>query len=158
MSDASRPAVLFICTGNICRSPTAHALLVHKARMAGVEVAVDSAAVSDEERGNPFDRRAAAELRRRGVPLHAHCARKVRREDFTRFDWIVGMTRAHCAALRRIAPEGCRSRIVLMLDFAAGHEGRDVPDPWYGDAQDFVHAFDLIDRGVDGLIARLFAQ
>jgi len=157
MPGAPVPSVLFICTGNICRSPTAHALLVHKAHLAGLEVAVDSAAVSDEERGNPFDRRAAAELRRRGVALHTHCARQVRREDFERFDWIVGMTRAHCAALRRIAPAACRARIVLMLDHAPGHQGEDVPDPWYGDAQAFVHAFDLIERGVDGLIARLFA-
>jgi protein-tyrosine phosphatase len=149
------PSVLFICTGNICRSPTAHALLVHKARAAGLQVAVDSAAISDEERGNPFDRRAAAELQRRGVPAHDHCARQVRREDFARFDWIVGMTQAHCAALHRQAPADAQARIALMLDFAPGHAGEYVPDPWYGSAQDFVHAFDLIDRGVEGLLARL---
>lgn len=147
--------VLFICTGNICRSPTAHALLVHKARAAGLPVQVDSAAISDEERGNPFDRRAAAELARRGVPAHAHCARQVRREDFSHFDWIIGMTQAHCGALRRQAPADARAQIALMLDFAPGHAGEDVPDPWYGSAQDFVHAFDLIERGVDGLLARI---
>ncbi len=150
--------ILFICTGNICRSPTAHALLVHKALAAGLQVGVDSAAISDEERGNPFDRRAAAELRRRGVPLHTHCARQVRAADFARFDWIIGMTQAHFAALRRQAPADARARIALMLDFAGGQPGRDVPDPWYGGAQDFIDAFDLIEHGVDGLLAHEMRQ
>lgn len=152
---AHRPSVLFICTGNICRSPTAHALLAHKANDMGLDLLVDSAAISDEERGNPFDRRAAAELQRRGVAVHTHCARQVRRDDFARFDWIIGMTQDHCAALHRLAPADGQARIALMLDFAAGAEGQDVPDPWYGSARDFVHAFDLIEGGVDGLLARL---
>lgn len=151
-------SILFICTGNICRSPTAHALLLHKAQAAGLPVEVDSAAISDEERGNPFDRRAAAELRRRGIAAHAHCARQVQREDFARFDWIVGMTQAHCAALRRMAPAGSRARIALLLDFVPGAEGEDVPDPWYGSARDFVLAFDLIERGVDGWLAQAGRQ
>lgn len=155
MRPPSAPRVLFICTGNICRSPMAHALLVHKARALGLPLAVDSAAISDEEHGRPFDRRAAAELQRRGVPIHVHRARQVRREDFMQFDWLVGMTQAHCAALRRQATAGASAQIALMLDFAAGHRGEDVPDPWYGGAQDFVHAFDLIDRGVEGLLLRL---
>ncbi|WP_225781427.1 low molecular weight protein-tyrosine-phosphatase [Xenophilus sp. Marseille-Q4582] len=149
------PRVLFICTGNICRSPTAHALLVHRAAEAGLAVQVDSAAISDEERGNPFDTRAAAELRRRGVPLHAHCARQVTRADFGQFDWVLGMTRAHEAALHRLAPAGHAARIALLLDLVPGREGQDVPDPWYGDARAFVQAFDLIEGGVQGLLAQL---
>ncbi len=149
------PRVLFICTGNICRSPTAQALLVHRAAAAGLAVQVDSAAISDEERGNPFDARAAAELRRRGVPLHAHCARQIRAADFGRFDWIIGMTRAHDAALRRLAPAGHAARLELLLDLVPGREGQDVPDPWYGDARAFVQAFDLIEAGVQGLMAQL---
>lgn len=149
------PRILFVCTGNICRSPTAHALLVHRAEALGWPVEVDSAAISDEERGNPFDRRAAAELRRRGVPMHAHCARQVRREDFARVDWLVGMTQAHCAALRRLAPPGAADRVLLLMDGVPGHDGEDVPDPWYGGEADFRHAFDLIALGVDALVARL---
>ena len=158
MSTAPLSRILFICTGNICRSPTAHALLVHKACAAGLMLEVDSAAISDEERGNPFDRRAAAELQRRGVPAHAHCARQVRRADFTRFDWIIGMTRAHCAALERLAPPASTVRIALLLDLVPARTGQDVPDPWYGDEQDFIHAFDLIEQGVDALLQQISRQ
>ena len=147
-------AVLFICTGNICRSPTAHALLMHKARIAGVAFDVDSAAISDEERGNPPDPRSVAEARRRGIEMPAHRARQVRAADFEGFDWIVGMTAQHCAALRRLAPAGTAHKVHLLTEFAEADEG-DVPDPWYGGQQAFVEAFDLIDRGVDGLLAKL---
>ncbi|RYF79290.1 MAG: low molecular weight phosphotyrosine protein phosphatase [Comamonadaceae bacterium] len=158
MSPLKNARVLFVCTGNICRSPTAHALLVHRAAEAGLAVHVDSAAISDEERGNPFDARASAELRRRGVPAHAHCARQVTAADFSRFDWVIGMTRGHCSALHRVAPAGHAARIVLLLDFVPGHEGQDVPDPWYGDARAFVQAFDLIERGVQALMTTLRAD
>ena len=157
-SDGAVPRILFICTGNICRSPTAHALLAHRAAEAGLAVQVDSAAISDEERGNPFDARAAAELRRRGVPAHAHCARQVKAADFNRFDWVIGMTRAHCDALHRAAPARHAARIALLLDLVPGHEGQDLPDPWYGDAQAFVRAFDLIELGVQALMAQLRAS
>ncbi|MGJ7605104.1 low molecular weight protein-tyrosine-phosphatase [Variovorax sp. LT1R20] len=153
----TQPAVLFICTGNICRSPTAHALLLHKASLARLSVDVDSAAISDEERGNPPDPRSIAEARRRGIEMPAHCARQVRAGDFENFDWIVGMTAQHCAALRRLAPAGTAHKVHLLTDFSADDEG-DVPDPWYGGQEAFVEAFDLIDRGVDGLLAKLQAK
>ncbi|MGJ7501373.1 low molecular weight protein-tyrosine-phosphatase [Variovorax sp. ZT5P49] len=150
-------AILFICTGNICRSPTAHVLLMHKARASGFDVEVDSAAISDEERGNPPDSRSVAEAKRRGIEMHVHSARQVRKADFERFDLIIGMTAQHCAALRRLAPAGTASKIHLFTEFAAGIEG-DVPDPWYGGHKDFVEVFDLIDLGVDGLLAKLQAE
>jgi protein-tyrosine phosphatase len=150
-------AILFICTGNICRSPTAHVLLMHKARAAGFHVEVDSAAISDEERGNPPDPRSVAEAKRRGIEMHAHSARQVRKADFERFDLIIGMTAQHCAALRRLATVGTAHKVHLFTEFADGIEG-DVPDPWYGGHNDFVEVFDLIDRGVDGLLAKLQAE
>ncbi|MDM0005285.1 low molecular weight protein-tyrosine-phosphatase [Variovorax sp. J22G73] len=155
-----KKSILFICTGNICRSPTAHTLLMHKARAAGFDVEVDSAAISDEERGNPPDRRSVAEAKRRGIQMHAHAARQVRKADFAHFDMLIGMTAQHCAALRRLAPAGTAGtadKVHLFTEFADGIEG-DVPDPWYGGQQDFIEVFDLIDHGVDGLLARLQAE
>lgn len=146
-------SILFVCTGNICRSPTAHALMLHRAQALGISLQVDSAAISNEEQGNPVDRRSAAELRRRHVSVPAHRARQVTRQDFARFDWVVGMTQAHCHALRRLGAEAQADKVRLMLDFAPGHEGQDVPDPWYGGERDFIRAFELIDLAVQGLLA-----
>jgi len=148
------PSVLFVCTGNICRSPTAHALLLHKAQAIGLTLAVDSAAISNEECGNPADRRAVAEAKRRGIAMPERCARQVQSQDFERFDWLVGMTRAHCAALRRLAPAHA-GKVCMLMAFADEGAEFDVPDPWYGTQADFVRAFDLIERGVDGLLAQL---
>lgn len=148
-------SVLFICTGNICRSPTAHALLLHKARQAGLPVEVDSAAVTGEEVGNPPDPRALAELKRRGVPMPPHRARRVTPADFQRFDLLIGMTGSHAQALRRLSPAHA-DKVALMMAFADGYGPVDVPDPWYGTQQDFVHAFDMIEAGVDGLLQRLY--
>ena len=149
---ARAPSVLFICTGNICRSPTAHALLVHKAREAAFAVEVDSAAISNEERGRRADRRSVAEAKRRGIAMPERVARQVTVDDFARFDHVIGMTRAHCASLRRLASPAGSAKVRMLLD------ERDVPDPWYGDARDFVAVFDLIDGGVEALLAQLRSQ
>ncbi|WP_036140881.1 low molecular weight protein-tyrosine-phosphatase [Luteibacter sp. 9135] len=151
------PSVLFVCTGNICRSPTAHALLLHKAAALHWDVRVDSAAVTGEEIGNPPDPRALTELKRRGVAMPAHRARRVTPRDFTDYDLILGMTAGHVQALRRLAPGAAEDRIGLLMDFAGNADGNDVPDPWYGSAKDFTHAFDMIERGVDGVIRQLRA-
>lgn len=147
----STPSVLFVCTGNICRSPTAHALLLHKAAAQGFAVQVDSAAVRDDELGNPPDRRALLELQRRGVRMPAHRARLVTPEDFTHFDLIVGMTAEHVRQLRQLAPLQA-SKIDLLMRYADDGQPLDVPDPWYGGERDFIEAFDMIDAGVDGLL------
>jgi protein-tyrosine phosphatase len=147
------PRVLFVCTGNICRSPTAHALLANKARVQGLHVVVDSAAISDEEAGRPMDPRSLRELRRRGHAPLDHRARQVVAADFTRFDCLIGMTQAHCHALQRqrdaLAAPG---QVLHMLEVLPHLRGQDVPDPWYGGPADFVRAFDLIDQAVEALL------
>lgn len=145
------PSVLFVCTGNICRSPTAHALLLHKAAAQGLSVDVDSAAVSSEELGHPPDRRAVAELTRRGVAMPPHRARRVTAADFDHFDLVLGMTADHLRALSKMAPPDA-TNIELLMRYAQDAEAVDVPDPWSGNKQDFIHAFDMIEAGVDGLL------
>lgn len=153
----SASSVLFVCTGNICRSPTAQALLLHKAAARGLRLHVDSAAVSGEELGHRPDPRALAELRRRGIVMPAHRARRVQPEDFLRFDLLLGMTAHHVRALQRLAPAHS-AKVDLLMHHAQGQPAGDVPDPWSGDAQDFVRAFDLIETGVDGLLQHLTAR
>ena len=158
---ATLPRVLFVCTGNICRSPTAHALLTHKARQRGWPMTVDSAAVSNEEAGRPMDARSARELTRRGYPPLTHRARQVVAADFSRFDLVIGMTQAHVHALQRqrerarhSAPGAELATVRRMLDVLPGPlHGQDVPDPWYGGEADFIHAFDLIDQAVEAWLA-----
>jgi len=146
--------VLFVCTGNICRSPTAEGLFLHRAAEAGLDgrVSADSAGVSDEERGNPTDRRAVAEAARRGIALPDRRARRIAGDDFRSFELVLGMTAVHLARLEAAAPADATARLGLLLDYAARPGPRDVPDPWYGDEQAFVRAFDLIAEGVDGLV------
>lgn len=148
------PSVLFVCTGNICRSPTAHALLLHRAAAQGFEVQADSAAVRDDEVGNPPDRRALIELQRRGVSMPPHRARLVTRDDFMQFDRILGMTADHVRLLRQQAPMQA-SKIDLLTRYADDLDAVDIPDPWYGDEQDFIHAFDMIEASVIGLLQQL---
>ncbi|WP_244940595.1 low molecular weight protein-tyrosine-phosphatase [Corticibacter populi] len=154
-----------MCTGNICRSPTAHALLQQKAQAMGLWLLVDSAGISDEEAGRPMDARSARELVRRGHAPLAHRARQIKTADFLAFDHLIGMTRVHCASMARLREQAGRrfpgrslGEVGLMLDWLPGQpRGQDVPDPWYGGPADFVRAFELIDEAVDALLAQLQA-
>ncbi|MFO1074539.1 MAG: low molecular weight protein-tyrosine-phosphatase [Geminicoccaceae bacterium] len=149
----SVPSILFVCTGNICRSPLAEALLRQEAAAAGVAVEVDSAGISDEERGNPPDPRARAIARARGLVLPDRRARRIRPEDFRRFDLILAMTRGHLRALEGQAPPDGRARLRLFLDYAPELGRQDLPDPWYGGMADFALAMDMIEAGITGLLA-----
>ena len=154
----SKHRILFVCTGNICRSPTAEGVLRHKAQETGLDhlVEVDSAGTHGYHVGDPPDPRAIRQAAERGYDLSDLRARKVRRDDFHDFDLILGMDRGHMSLLSRMAPAEARAELRLFLDGApdAGH-GRDVPDPYYGDLSDYDHALDLIEHGVEALIRSL---
>lgn len=150
-------ALLFVCTGNICRSPTAEGVFRHKARAAGVEdrLRIESAGMGGWHIGEEPDPRAMAAAVARGFSLDGQRARQIDPGDFHEFDLILGMDRGHMRQLERVRPSGARAELRLFLDFAPGHEGRDVPDPYYGDAGGFEEVLDMVEAGAEGLLRHI---
>lgn len=157
---ADRPApgaefgVLMVCMGNICRSPTAQAVLRLRLQQLGLgaRVRVDSAGTHGYHVGSPPDARAQAHARARGLDLSALRARKVAAEDFGRFDLLLAMDDDNVTELQRLAPPGYDSRIKLLMGFARHwRDVREVPDPYYGTDAGFERVLDLIGDACDGL-------
>jgi protein-tyrosine phosphatase len=152
--------ILFVCLGNICRSPTAEAVLRGIAAREAPELAliVDSAGTANYHPGSPPDRRSQAAARRRSYDLSALRARQICAADFAHFNLILAMDRNNLQALLERAPAGARDKIQLFLDFAPEQPVRDVPDPYYGGARGFEDVLDLIEAAARGLLRRLRAQ
>jgi len=142
-------SILFVCTGNICRSPTAEGVLRHLAAAEGIELRIESAGIGDWHVGNPPDERAQHHAKGRGYDLSAQRARQVRPSDFTDFDLILAMDRGHLRALERMAPRGERHKLRL---FAAE---QDVPDPYYGGPEGFERVLDLVEAACRDLLQEL---
>jgi protein-tyrosine phosphatase len=149
--------VLFVCTGNICRSPTAEAVTRHSAAKLGLAplIEVASAGTSDYHRGQPPDRRSLAAARRRNYDLSSIRARRIDAADFARTDHILAMDRVNLEALRRVSPKPYVHKVDLLLAFARVAGPVDVPDPYYGGAEGFELVLDLVERAAEGLFARL---
>jgi protein-tyrosine phosphatase len=152
--------VLFVCRGNICRSPTAEAVLRARAARAGVghRLRVASAGTGDWHVGEPPDRRAIAVAQRRGYDLTPLRARQVTRQDFQRFDWILAMDQSNLRDLSAMQPAGSQAHLGRFLDLAPHLEERDVPDPYFGGGTHFERVLDLIEHASDALLARLFGH
>jgi len=153
-----RVGVLFVCLGNICRSPTADAVLAHKVRALGLQsrLRVDSAGTGDWHIGEPPDPRSQRHAARRGYDLSKLRARQVLVEDLRRFDFVLAMDRDNLADLERIRPGAGSAEPRLLLSY--GNSGLlDVPDPYHGDAQAFEKVLDLIEEAVDALLAHICA-
>jgi protein-tyrosine phosphatase len=147
-----------VCMGNICRSPTAEAVLRHKLRAAGLDgqVEVDSAGThADWHLGEAPDRRAIRHAAKRGYDLAALRARKVTPADFETFDLIVGMDEHNLARLEDLCPAAHRTKLVRMTDYVVRMTAGEVPDPYQGSAADFEHVLDLVEDSCDGLVQAL---
>ena len=152
-----RIAVLFVCMGNICRSPTAEAVFRRLApRLApDLDFEADSAGTHGYHIGAPPDERSQRAARDRGIDMSELRARQLEPGDFDRFDWIVFMDETNRRDAARLLRPRARARQVRLLDFAPDQPLRDVPDPYYGEAADFARVAGLIDSGVRGFIAAL---
>jgi len=146
--------VLFVCTGNICRSPTAEGVFRAMAHTQGLasRVIADSAGTHAYHVGEPPDQRSAAAALRRGFDLSPLRARKVRLTDFAEFDLLLAMDRSHLQQLSQMCPKGAEDRVRLFLSFAPQLNLRDVPDPYYGAGDGFERVLDMIEAGSLGLL------
>jgi protein-tyrosine phosphatase len=152
--------ILFVCLGNICRSPTAEAVMrgIAVREAPDLAITVDSAGTANYHPGAPPDRRAQAAARRRAYDLSDLRARQVRNEDFAAFDLILVMDRNNLRELQERAPRGARAKVQLFLDYAPEQPVREVPDPYYGGSNGFEDVLDLIEAAARGLLRRLRTQ
>jgi protein-tyrosine phosphatase len=151
----SEVRVLFVCLGNICRSPTAEAVFRQHVRAAGLEqrVLIDSAGTSDYHAGYPPDQRACAAAGKRGYDMEGLRARQVSVEDFHQFHYLLAMDRTNLSDLKRLAPREHAHKARLFMEFSAAYRGREVPDPYYGGAQGFERVLDMLEDAARGLLA-----
>jgi protein-tyrosine phosphatase len=147
-------SILFVCMGNICRSPTAEAVFRDVARRHAPELAleIDSAGTHDYHIGEPPDPRSIEAAARRGLDIRHLRARKVGPVDFDRFDLIVAMDRMNREVLLNVAPRVAHDRIRLFLEFVADADREDVPDPYYGGTTGFEQVLDLVEEASRGLL------
>ena len=149
--------VLFVCMGNICRSPTAEAVFCARVEEAGLaqRILVDSAGTHDYHIGDPPDERAQHAALQRGYDMSALRGRQVDLSDFTRFDYVLAMDRANLAILQRLCPQAQRERLGLFLEYASRHGEREVPDPYYGGAGGFERVLDMAEDASGGLLEQI---
>jgi protein-tyrosine phosphatase len=150
-------SVLFVCLGNICRSPTAEGVLRHFARLEApcLTLEIDSAGTADYHIGAPPDVRSQRAALLRGIDIGGLRARQVTAEDFARFDLILAMDRQNLKALHAMRPKDSRARLALFLQYAPKLKIHEVPDPYYGESEAFEKVLDLTTAASRGLLAAL---
>ncbi|MDR2858112.1 MAG: low molecular weight phosphotyrosine protein phosphatase [Novosphingobium sp.] len=150
-----RPALLFVCLGNICRSPLAEAAFREEAARAGLDATADSAGTGDWHVGTAPDRRALAEALRHGLDISGYRARQVSPEDFRRFTHILALDRQNLADLQAIAPADATASLSLLLDHVDGRKGCSVADPYFGADEGFAETWREVHLAAQALVRAL---
>ena len=145
-------SVLFVCLGNICRSPLAEGVFRQLAGAAGLDLLIDSAGTGDWHIGHAPDPRSQAVAARHGVDISGLRARQLTADDFSRFAHIIVMDDSNRENIRAWEPERHVARVNLLLDFVPGRAGEAVPDPYYGGPEDFEETYRLVRAGAEGLL------
>lgn len=153
------PALLFVCLGNICRSPLAEAAFRRAATVAGLDCRVDSAGTGDWHVGNPPDPRAIAEAARHGIDISRYRARQANAQDFVAFTHILALDTQNLVDLNRIAPTvspgAISARVSLLLDHVPGRAGQSVADPYWGGPEDFAQTWADVEQAAAALVNAL---
>ncbi|WP_448213951.1 low molecular weight protein-tyrosine-phosphatase [Colwellia sp. MEBiC06753] len=158
MNNKEINSILFVCMGNICRSPTAEAVFKEKAKQAGLSLTIDSAGTIGAHSKEKPDHRAQKAGFDRGYRFDGIRARKVVTKDFEQFDLVLAMDHQNLKDLTAIAPAQHLDKVKLFLDYAENFDESEVPDPYYGGAGGFKFVLDLVEDASDGLIRQLLAH
>ncbi|MHB1238609.1 MAG: low molecular weight protein-tyrosine-phosphatase [Gallionella sp.] len=150
-------SVLFVCMGNICRSPTAETVFRHYVESAGVSehILIDSAGTHAYHVGDPPDLRSQRAALQRGYDMSKLRGRQVSREDFRRFDYVLAMDSSNLGILQRLATPDSNAMTRLFLEYARHHAEREVPDPYYGGEDGFEHVLDMVEDAAQGLLEEI---
>lgn len=148
-------SILFVCTGNICRSPTADAIFRKLVKENGLKIEVDSAGTHGYHIGDPPDPRTIKTALQYGIDMSPLRARKLELSDFSKFDTLIAMDNSHLSMMTKIAPPSTHHKIELFLNSLEGFENQDTPDPYYGDIRGFDDVFHLINKGCTALLKKI---
>ena len=159
MNNREQIGVLFVCMGNICRSPTAHGVFQTMVDEQGLsdQILVDSAGTHSYHIGNPPDSRSQATARSRGVELAGLSARQFETDDFLDFDFLLAMDSSNLSSMSSLCPDNPRARLDLMLEYSDKFKQKEVPDPYYGN-DGFELVFDMISDASEGLLEHIRKQ
>ena len=157
MKNMEKIGVIFICMGNICRSPTAEAVFRHQVEQAGLaeQILIDSAGTHDYHIGDPPDARTQRAAKLRGYDMSQLRGRQVVAGDFYRFDYVLAMDEANLDILKRLRPRDAQSHLGLFLEFAERQTEREVPDPYFGGADGFERVLDMVEDAAAGLLKHI---
>lgn len=153
-SSSTAPSILFVCLGNICRSPTAEGVFAEKARQRGIDVRTDSAGTAGYHKGAAPDKRSQQVAQRRAYDLSSLKCRRVTEQDYQEFDYIIAMDKANVHDLKRKCPDALHHKISLFMSYC-NSQFDEVPDPYYGGGKGFELVLDLIEEASDGLLLKL---